>query len=498
MSTDQTATGTAAQPADGAAAAEAAEPPPPPPPPSVPWWRRLWGTLHSRFARQLAMVAVVAGGIAAVGHFVGGILGWWHAYEFAFGPKHSAQTAAKSVQGEAEALSFVVLPLTVEGDAADNEWFADALLGDVIAEVARLPGSFVIGRDTAQTYKGKAADPRDVARELRVRYVVRGSVRRDGAQIRLDMSLVDGATGRQRWAERYSVERAKLSQAVEEISLSLARNLSIEAFKSAADRTAAMSADAVSADDLAMRAFGLWFRGLNRENLLEATALLEQAVAKDPASTRGWGGLVIMNLNSMQNGWVPDRAAAVRRINEAATQLERLDAESHYAYQAKVIQSFLRRDWTTMLLHSEAWATNHRNPTAYGGHGAALLLNGRFEEAIPRLELALRLSPRDTFRAEWQYRLSFSHFVLGRYDRARDWGLAGQSSNPAWPHPPVHAAAMVRLGTKDEGQKVFDEFMKRNPKYSLTNLEQRLPGTHPIYVEGRDRLVASLRELGLK
>lgn len=489
MSTDQPEKG---------AEAEAAEAPPPPPPAPVPWWRRIWGTLHSRFARQLATVAVVAGGIAAVGHFIGGVLGWWHAYEFAFGPKHGAQTSAKGAQGEAESLSFVVLPLTVEGDAADNEWFADALLGDVIAEVARLPGSFVIGRDTAQTYKGKAMDPRDVARELRVRYVVRGSVRRNGTQIRLDMALVDGATGRQRWAERYSVERAKLSQAIEEISLSLARNLSIEAFKSAADRPAALSAEAVSADDLAMRAFGLWFRGLTRENLLEATALLEQAVAKDPASTRGWGGIVIMNLNGLQNGWMPDRAAAVRRINEAVAQLERLDAESHYAYQAKVIQSFLKRDWTTMLLLTEAWAKIHRNPTAYGGHGSALMLNGRTEEAIPPLELALRLSPRDAFRAEWQYRLSFAHFVLGRYDRAREWGLAGQSSNPGLPHPPVHAAAMVRLGRKDEGQKVFDEFMKRNPKYTLANLEQRLPGTHPTYVEGRERLVASLRDLGLK
>ena len=122
MSTDQPEQGETAKAAPVAAAtapggetgsAARAEPPPPVPPPSVPWWRRLWGTLHSRFARQLAMVAVVAGGIAAVGHFVGGILGWWHAYEFAFGPKHGTQTSGKVVQGTAEGHSMVVLPLTV-------------------------------------------------------------------------------------------------------------------------------------------------------------------------------------------------------------------------------------------------------------------------------------------------------------------------------------------------------------------------------------------------
>jgi TolB-like protein len=498
MSADQPEKGTAAQPAKDVASAEVAEPPPPPPPPSPPWWRRLWGTLHSRFARQLAMVAVVAGGIAAVGHFVGGILGWWHAYEFAFGPRHGAQTSGKVVQGTAEGLSMVVLPLTVEGESADSEWFADVLLGDLIAALARVQSSFVIARDTAQTYKGKTIDPREVARELNVRYVVRGSLRREGTQIRLGMALIDGGSGRQRWAETFSFDRAQLGQALDDFTFRLARHLSMEVYRSAADRPAAMSTEAVSADDLAMRAVGLWFRGITRENLLEANKLFEQAVAKDQDSVRAWGGLAYINFNLLTNGWAADRAAAVRRIDEAALQLDRLDPDSFYGYQAKTIQSFLRKDWTAMLRHGESWVKQHQHAVAHGGYGIALVFNGRPGEGIPHFERALRLSPRDTIRAEWQYRLSLAHFLLGEYEQSREWGLTAQATNPRLPWPPVHAAAMLRLGKKDEAKQAFDEFIKRNPTYTAERIPQRMPDAHPRFIEGREQLVASLRELGLK
>jgi TolB-like protein len=184
-------------------------------------------------------MAVAIGTIAAVGHFIGGMIGWWHAYELTFG--HDQTPPAKSAISPIEPLSIVVLPLAIEGDATDVEWFADALLDDLISEVARLPGSFVIARATAHTYKGKIVDPRDVARELRVRYVVRGSLRRDGTVIRLSLALIDGENGRQRWAEKFAVERAQLGPALDEFVIRLGRHLTNEVWKSAGDRSAAPS-----------------------------------------------------------------------------------------------------------------------------------------------------------------------------------------------------------------------------------------------------------------
>jgi len=254
------------------------------------FWRRLWSKLHSRFARQITLVVVVIGTIAAVGHFIGGMIGWWHAYELTFAHDERTKPLAKNALVKIEPLSIVVLPLTIEGDATDVEWFADALLDDLVSEVARLPGSFVIARATAHTYKGKIVDPRDAARELRVRYVVRGSLRREGTVIRLNLALIDGESGRQRWAEKFTVERAQLGPALDEFVIKLGRHLTNEVWKSAGDRAAALSPAEVSADDLAMRAYALWFRGVTRENLIEALGLLEQAVAKNPNSTRAWAG----------------------------------------------------------------------------------------------------------------------------------------------------------------------------------------------------------------
>ena len=465
---------------------------------SEPLWRRLWSKLRSRFARQIAVVVVVIGTLAAVGHFIGGMIGWWHAYELTFGHDQRAKPLAKNAAAPIEPLSIVVLPLTIEGDATDVEWFADALLDDLVSEVARLPGSFVIARATANTYRGKMIDPRDVARELRVRYVVRGSLRREGTAIRLNLALMDGESGRQRWAEKFTVERAQLGQALDEFVIGLGRHLTIEVQKSAGDRSAALSPSEVSADDLAMRAYGLWFRGLNRENLIEGLALLEQAVAKNPNSTRAWGGLVFMSSNGVANGWLPDRAAAIRRIDEAAVQLDRLDPEGFFGYQGKANQAFFRKDFPALLRNNEAWVKHHHHPAALSGYGMSLIFNGRPDEGIPQFERALRLSPRDPLRAEFQYRLALAHFMLAQYEQAREWGQTAQDSNPGLTWPPVHAAAMAKLGQQAEAKKVVDEFLVRHPGYEAGRIVQRLPGTDPRFVEGRDRLVASLRELGLR
>ncbi len=114
------------------------------------------------------------------------------------------------------------------------------------------------------------------------------------------------------------------------------------------------------------------------------------------------------------------------------------------------------------------------------------------------LGLALRVSPRDVFRAEWQYRLALAHFLLGDYEQARDWGQLAQEANPTLPWLPVHAAALVRLGSVTEGRQVIDDLMERQPGYDTARVLGALDGTEPGFLEGRDRLIASLREVGLR
>ncbi|MGZ8992942.1 MAG: winged helix-turn-helix domain-containing protein, partial [Burkholderiaceae bacterium] len=198
---------------------------------------------------------------------------------------------------DAPELSIAVMPFDVEGDAETSEWLADALHGDLVSELSHVHDVVVMARDTAATYKGKPIDSRQVARELRVRYIVRGSLRYEGSVIRLNLALVDGSNGVQLWAESFVIERARLPQALAELAVQIVLVLRPELYRSAVARRAELSALEVTADDLAMRAFTRWYRGLHGENIVEALKLLERAVALDPDSVRAWGGLSFMNLH---------------------------------------------------------------------------------------------------------------------------------------------------------------------------------------------------------
>jgi len=399
---------------------------------------------------------------------------------------------------DAPELSIAVMPFDVEGDVEMSDWLADALHGDLVGELTQLHDVVVMARDTAATYKGQPIDPRQVARELRVRYIVRGSLRYEGTVIRLNLTLVDGANGIQLWAESFVIERPRLPQVLAELAVTIVLVLRPELYRSAVERRAELSALEVTADDLAMRAFARWYRGLHADNVVEALKLLERAVALDPDSVRGWGGLSVMNLHGMLNNWLPDRGAALRRIDEAAAQLERLDAYGNYTYQVRTIQSFLRQDWAAMLRVTAAWIPRSRFPHAFGARAYALLLSGHAEDAIADLHHAMRLSPRDPIRAEWHYRLAMAHFSAAAYDLACDWSQTAADTNPNLLWPPIHAAAMQCLGQTAAARQSFDEHMKRHPDFDAGHILLRLPGTHPQLVNARERLVSTLKLLGMR
>jgi TolB-like protein/DNA-binding winged helix-turn-helix (wHTH) protein len=172
-------------------------------------------------AWRRAVPAIAATALVGLGLVVA-----WIAWRPAAAPWQTpAELARAPLPREVPALSIIVLPLTVEGEVQGAEWLADALHGDLTLEVARMHRSLVIARDTAATYKGKAVDPRQVAREMGVRHVVRGSLRQEGTTIRLNVALIDGETGMQRWAETFSAERARLGQTVRDFAVEIERRV---------------------------------------------------------------------------------------------------------------------------------------------------------------------------------------------------------------------------------------------------------------------------------
>ena len=409
-----------------------------------------------------------------------------------------ADLARAPLPREVPPLSIIVLPLALEGEAADNEWLADALHGDLLIEVARLHNSVVISRDTASSYKGKAVDPRQVAREMGVRHVVRGSLRQEGTTMRLNLALIDGETGVQRWAETFVTERAQLSRTVGDFAVAIERTLAAQLFRTTVERRATLSPAEVTADDLAMRGYALWYRGVTRENVLAARALFDRALAMDPDSARAWAGIQFTTAQIVFNGWTDDRPSAMRRAEEAVANLARLDRDGSYSYSGRTFLLAQKdRDFPAMLRLTTEWTERYRLPLAFGAHGAALMFNGRFDEAVPVLERALRLGPRDPYRAEWQYRLALAHFGAGRYELARDWSQTAATTTPTLTWPPIHAAALLRLGQREAAQQAYDEHMRRHPRFVAGQVQTRFPSDEAASAEMRSRLLASLRELGM-
>ena len=466
----------------------------------VGWWRRVWAALRSRFARQIALAAVALSAVAAAGHFIGGMIGWWHAYEITFGG-HKAEPAstARSPAARADVQSLVVLPLVDESEKRDGDWFVDVLTSDLTAELGRLPSTLVISRDTARTFKGKAADPRDVARDLGVRYVIRGSARRAGERVRLDLEMVDGESGLQAWSQRVDLDRGRLAGGLGDVALQLARSLNVQTYRSSGAKAAALKPHEIQADDLAMQGWAAWFRGITPENLREAASLFDQAVQRDPRSTRGLGGVAFVYRLGAQFGWLPDRDAAMSKAEQATERLRAIDENDFFTLLSRQSIAVGRGDWEASLTIADA--TLERFPShapSLGFRAMALMGQGRFDECLDPPKRALRIGPRDILVGGWNVIIAQCHFMRAEYPLAADFARTAWQANPRLPLPPLTlAAALHREGKVDEARRIVVEYRSRNPEFEASHLSRMMVGTEPRYAEGRQRMIDSLRALGI-
>jgi TolB-like protein len=461
-------------------------------------WRRILISLRSRWARHLGVATVIVGGFVAVGHFLGGVIGWWHAYEFTVGKPSTPAPAPPN----AAALSLAVLPIENASGDPEGEWLADALTSDLTTELGRLSGTFVLSRDTAFAYKGKPIEPRALARELGVRHLVRGTARRQGDRVRLTLALVDGETGGERWAEAKDLDRATLATSLGHAVDQLAHALNVQLYRSAGERAARMQASEVQAEDLAMHGWSVYFRGVSRDGLAEAGRLFDAAVARDDRSVRGWGGVAVINGLQLANGWSPNREAAMGRVLLARQRLQELDPNDVHTYFAKHFVALLTSDYESVLALSTAAIERFPNqPQAHFARALAQLNLGRFEleECAEPARHAIRLGPRDPPVALWTRHVGTCHFMRGEYDEAVTHARLAQQLNPNLLTPPLLLAASLALaGRRDEARAVAEDLLKRNPAARAADVERLLrPNRNERVMQGRRRWIETLQELGL-
>lgn len=392
--------------------------------------------------------------------------------------------------------SLAILPF--DSEAGTEEWFVEGVTGDLTTLVSSWPEARVIGRGTMARYKGKNADPRDVARELGVRHVLYGRTRRDGDQVRLAVTLVD-ASGAIVWSELRDVPRAELGALVGDVAGGLSRALIVPFGDAVAANVRLLGPQQVQADDLALQGMAELLRSVSKPSFERARELFEQAVAIDPNSRRGLGGVALANINLVSWEWAADPSAAAARAEQAIAKLDQVAPEALITKIAHAASAFLRYEWIGLLTMSDRLVALYPNePTAHHYRCSALLRLARFQDSIDACRRAMRISPRDSRVATWQGLIGFNEFQLGRHAAAEQVLRDSVTANPRVPfYSVVLAAAIAEQGRRDEAVAVIRDVAVRHPTFRAGAVVNYWVATDPLFIAGRDRIARIAADLGL-
>lgn len=393
-------------------------------------------------------------------------------------------------------LSIVVLPFSNLSGDPQQEYFADGITEDVTTDLSRIRGTFVIAHNTAETYKGKSLDARQIAQKLGIRYVLEGSVEREGDLVRTNVQFIDGNTGAQLWADRFDGERTKIFDLQNQITGRIANSLRSELIRTASLQMG--RAGNADAQDYVMRAWALRAKPITKENLEQTERLFERALALDGRSADAWSGLSFVL--SQEEVEFPDaqRSEQLQRAADAAKSAIALDAdfaEPHAAIGLVRIQQRRFDEASTEL--NRAIALDPNMFRAYAGLGLVQMFLGDLDRAIALYMQAVKLSPRDPAIAIWYGAISTCYSMLGDDKEAIRWSLMSRSANADYMFAYVNLASAYALqGQETEARAALAEARRLNPRLSI-NLLRIWGSTERDYQKRAERWLDGLRKAGL-
>ena len=363
-------------------------------------------------------------------------------------------------------LSIVVLPLANLSGHAAQDYFADAITDDLTTDLSRIAESFVIARNSAFTYKGKSVDTKQISRDLGVRYIVQGSVRRTGEHVRVNVQLIEAANGAQLWAERFETTRSDLDEAQEEIVSRLAHTLNRELVVAEFGHIERQQKLHPDARDLIMRGWAWWHRPTTTPARQEARRAFEQALAMEPDSIGAKIGLAATVTQIMVEGssssFSKDEALAERLFRDV------LERDTHHPV-ARAQMALLRRVQNRLndaQVEAEmAVALDRNNELALKQLGQIMLFQGDPAAGIPHLEKAVRLNPRGPNLWSIQWPLGQCHLLLGNVDEAIALFRKARAANPNAYYLYLNLSGALGLqGDLDEARSALAEALRLKPE----------------------------------
>ncbi len=374
---------------------------------------------------------------------------------------------------DAPRFSIVILPFTNLSGDASQDYFADGITENLTTDLSQVPGMFVIARNTSFSYKGKDIDARTIGRELNVRYVLEGSVQRDGDRVRVNAQLIDAASGAHLWADRFDEAKGDLFKLEDEIVARLANSLghAVETVESErAVNTRSRNPDSADLTLRAMAADNQSQLGNDRDKVAEARALYGQALQLDPNNYHALVGSAWLDVEDVAYGH-----AGPGQIKHGEDLVERALAQAPGQAEPYVAKSMLallsRRPDVAATEAARAIELDPNNPNGYGALAWAQTLAGHNQEALADIDKAIGLSPRDPALGFWLYLRGGALVNLKRYDDAAAAEQAAIdahfSGSPAYL---TMAVAYALKGDIAKAQAAIAVVREADPRISLKSL----------------------------
>jgi adenylate cyclase len=401
---------------------------------------------------------------------------------------------AATDMAKGEPPSIAVLPFNnISGDP-EQEYFSDGITEDIITDLSKIAGLLVIARNSSFAYKGKSPDIRTVGRELGVRSVLEGSIRRAGNRVRITAQLINAANGAHLWAERYDRDLTDIFAVQDEVTRHIVDALKVKLTPSESASIAEVPTNNFAAHDLFLRGREL-LRGMkwNREIFDQTVAILTRAIELDPGYAEPYAGLGMAHILDFQNKWTgaPDALDVAARY--AAQAIEKGPTVPFAHWTGSVIAIWMRNLERARQQAEKALALSPNYAPAYGTLGHAEIYAGRPLAAVSFIERAMRLDP--AFVQQYLHFLGLAYLVAGKYEvaaasfRERIRLAPGTDLSRG-----LLVSALGHLGETDEARRVWAELKQLNPRYSFAEHLARLPFSNP---GDADRITEGLAAAGL-
>jgi adenylate cyclase len=396
-----------------------------------------------------------------------------HAYALQLGktagaPATPADSEAAGT-GAGERPSIAVLPFKNLSGDADQEYFADGVSEDIITALSRNRWLMVIARNSSFTYKGESVDLKQVGRQLGVRYVLDGSVRKGGDRIRIAAQMIDASSGQQMWAERYDRVLEDIFAVQDEVTEAIVAAIAPELGKAEQQRATAKTSENLNAWEVYQR--GMWhLYQRTKDDLTEACRLFEAALSLDPSLSPACSGLVDAYYYQVVLGLAGSVEENRNKALQAARRAVELDPDDAAAHCAMGKARIVRQEHA--LAAPDLQLAIDLNPSlawAHYGLGAAAVFSGHAEQAITHLEDAIRLSPRDQHMGSFMVRLAEAYLLKQDYPRAVEWARkALQQQGFQWSRYAALLAGLGFLGEREQAQRVLGECLAERPDFSVS------------------------------